>query len=294
VERTLAAIGLVVALSPALARADGPCAGRRSPRWVVHQRLLGVIEPLGAQHDLALGACWPLFPERADDVAIEAAHVEVGAMSYLSPVYAYGGGFVEIAPVSFLALRLDVLGVGVWPLPLEGAGYFALPSPDAPRQGSDLPPELATTAAGWSVRGTATLSGGIPLGGDWAIVMFDSLYVERLSIGHGAYFLSVQHDVVQGNEDSVIGNEALVALDVEISGGPQLRMGAYSATRVVASTGYVGHHLGGVVTLEWDRPIPEIAVLEVFVRGGGYTHHAYRVGPALLGYVQITWDAGPI
>jgi len=44
----------------------------------------------------------------------------------------------------------------------------------------------------------------------------------------------------------------------------------------------------------WSRPIPEIASLEVLVRGGGYTDHPFRVGPALLGWLAIGWDVGPV
>lgn len=284
---------LAVLLTPALSRAQPghSCADRGSARWVVHQTLLGVIEPVGMEHQLRAGACFPLRP--TDDPFFTLNQVELGVLSYASPTYAYSGGYVQLTPLSLLTLRVEVSSLAYWPLGLEGAGYYGLGQPDAPRRSEDLPPDRATTASGWNVRGMAIVRARVPVGG-LALVVLDALWVDRVELGPGPYYLNLQLDHVAARVDTALSNEAVLALEVPIDGGPLMRFGAYDATRWVDHSGALGHQLGALVQAVWARPIPEIASLELLVRGGGYTDHPVRVGPALLGWVAIGWDLGPV
>lgn len=294
--RTLVTLALLV-LTPALARAQAghSCADRGTARWVIHETLLGVIEPLGMEHQLRVGACFPLRP--SEDPFFTLNHVELGALSYASPTYAYSGGYVQLTPLSLLTLRVEVSGVAYWPIGLEGAGYYGLQRPDAPRRSEDLPPDRATTATGWNVRGLAIVRARVPLGGEIALAALDALWVDRVELAGSTpapYYLNLQLDHVAARTDTALGNEAVLALEVPIEGGPLLRFGAYDAMRWVDRSGALGHQLGAIVQASWSRPIPEIASLELLVRGGGYTDHPVRVGPALLAWIAIGWDLGPI
>lgn len=292
--RTSLSVFLALLLAPTIVHAQPgrSCADRGTARWVIHQTLIGVIEPIGLEHQLRVGACFPLRP--TDDPLFTLNHVELGVLSTASPTYAYSGGYVQLTPLSLLTLRVEVSGVAYWPLGLEGAGYYGLPSPTAARQSEDLPAEQGETAAGWNVRGLAVLRGRVDVGAGLALVALDAVWVDRVELGASPYYVNLQLDHTAARTDTAVGNEAVLALEVGVASDLTLRFGAYDAVRWVDRSGSFGHQLGAVVQAVWARPIPEIASLELLVRGGGYADHPFRVGPALLGWLAIGWDAGPV
>jgi hypothetical protein len=79
------------------------------------------------------------------------------------------------------------------------------------------------------------------------------------------------------------------------SAGRVLRIGGYDSFRHVLATGSEGNQAGGIAVLGWSHPIPEIAWMEIGVRGGAYTSHPIRTGElTLAAWVMAEWDLGAI
>lgn len=289
-------LALVVVALALPARASASCLGAGVPRWAAHQGLVLLLNPMGAEHNLRLGLCVPLYD--APDASLALNHLELGAVTYVSPVYAIGGGYAQVVPASFLVLRSELSGMGVWPLPLDGAGYFARDGYDTRWTADDLPAAAATTASGWTFRGVAALRGrvdlaGVPWGGSLALVVYDAFFADYHELGSAAYFAQLRFDVVSARRDWVLGNEAMLMVGVPVDRGTELRIGAYDQTRDVPASGYVGNQIGGLVMLTWTRPFPGVDEISVFVRVGGYTSHGVRLGEATtLGGAMTDHDLG--
>ena len=156
---------------------------------------------------------------------------------------------------------------------------------------------MATTAGGWNFRTFAVLRGNIDVvnlpWGALVLAAYDSFLVDFHALGPAPYYAQVRHDLVSAREDWVLGNEANLAIGIPIPGGPQFRIGAYDALRVVPGSGYVGNQVGGILMLVFERPVPGIDELSIFVRVGGYTNHAIRAGEAAtMGGASAEHDLG--
>lgn len=284
---------LLVLLSPRGAAAS--CVGAATPRWAAHQTLVLLLNPMGAEHNLRVGLCVPLYDSADPLVALN--HFEIGATSYVSPVYAIGGGYAQLVPVSFVVLRSELNAMGVWSLPIDGAGYYPRDDYAARWGASDLPAANGGTASGWSFRGLAALRGRLELAtlasGPLVLIAYDAFFADYHELGDAAYFAQLRFDVVAARHDWVLSNEAMLMVGIPIAGGPELRIGAYDQTRDVPGSGYVGNQVGGVLMLTWTRPCPGIDELSVFVRVGGYTHHGVRLDEATtLGGATADHDLG--
>jgi hypothetical protein len=276
------------------ARAEShACAGHPRPRWVA-QTVLGVsLVPTGVEIQARGGVCVPLRPSGGEWV--DTAAVEVGAVTYVSPVYAYGGGYVQVTPLDVLQLRIEVMGLGYWPLPLDGAGYYSLLSPGAARGPRDLPGTQGRSATGYAIRASATLQGRLVLGGGLAFLAWNTVVAERVSLGPGPYWVNLTIDHTVRASELVLGDDLVLLLEVAVPGGTYLRMGASDAMRAVTGTGAIGNSLGGAFIAGWPRPIPEIAWMEIGLRAGAYTHHPIRTGMFTLSlWLSVEWDAGSI
>lgn len=258
------------------------CVSQSEPRWVAHQGLVLLLNPMGAEHNLRVGLCVPLY--ETPEAAFSLNHVEVGVTSYVSPIYATGGGYAQIAPATFFFLRAELSGIGVWPLPIDGAGYFPLPGYAARWGSEDLPANAAQTASGWTARLFSVFRGRVDLAAIGARAVYlaalDALYADYAEIGSAPFYAMIRHDVAAARADWVVANEGVLVVGIPIPDGPDLRIGAYSALRSVPAAGYVGHQVGGIVMLAWDRPLPGIDEISLFIRLGGYTNHAFRTGDA--------------
>lgn len=284
-----ALVGLALALCAALAHAAGGCLDRPGARPVVRETLVMLLNPMGAEHQLRVGACMPLYPSASE--AFSGNHFELGLTNYTSPVYAMTGPYVELAPASFFSLRLELTGAGIWPLPMAGAGYYPRPGPRATFYEHELPEKDGRSTGGWSARAITGWGAKVSLG-KLALVAGDALWLDHGEIGPAPYFLDLRNDLVAARADNVVGNEGAVFLEVPIRRA-FLRFGAYDALRAMPLSGYVGHQVGGIAMLELTNVTRAISSLAFWARLGGYTHHAIRAGEAatLLG-VAVDWDLG--
>ena len=155
-----------------------------------------------------------------------------------------------------------------------------------------MPSARGETAGGWNARFFSVLRGVVDIG-PLTLTGYDAFFVDYHEVEGGAFFLQVRHDLVTAERDWVVANEAYVLLGVPIEGGPEIRFGAYDALRNVPASGYLGHQVGGLAMLVWERPFPGIDELSVYVRVGGYTNHGIRAGDATtLGGASADHDLG--
>jgi hypothetical protein len=185
--------------------------------------------------------------------------------------------------------------MGIWPLGLEGAGYYPMPSYAATFENEDVPAAAGQAAGGWNVRLISVLRGVLSLG-PITLSAYETFFADWQEVGWSDFYLNVRHDLVSARADWVLGNEASLLVGLPVEGGPEIRIGAYDALRFAPGnpgTGHLVHQLGGIVMLVWERPLPGIDALSIFVRLGGYTHHAIRTDEAgTLGAISADHDLG--
>jgi hypothetical protein len=285
-HRTLLITLLALAL-PAAAHAQ-----QREVRAVVHQQLVALLNPMGAEHTVRAALRAPLGDP--DELLFTGAHAETGVVNYLSPVYAITGGYLEVSPLAFLVLRSEFTGTAMWPLGMEGSGYYGLTSYTDDVRPQALPAELGGSATGWNVTLSARLQGMIPIG-PVRLLVLDQLTGDHATLGDAPYYYNLKHDLVLAQQDWVLKNDAVVLVETDLAPTTQLRLGAYDDLRVVPRSGYVGHQVGLLAMLTFQRPLPEISELGFFLRGGYYTHHVTRAEElTVLGGVSVSYDIGAI
>ncbi len=274
--------------APATAETTAP---HSTVHVVAHERVAALLNPMGAEHRLDVSVRGEIGDQ--DDMFFDGAHWQLGATSFVSPVYAIGGGFLELAPFSFLVLKGEVMGATVWPIGMDGAGHYAVSGYDADVNSSNLPADQAGSANGLYAGGSATLQGAIDIDERVRVIAASETGLYFVSLGTASHYTSMRYDLVLAREDLVLTNEALLAVDVRAESDLIVRVGAYDDLRHVPASGYVGHQVGPIVMLEWSHVAPSIEHLTVWVRGGMFTHHAIRAGePTILGGVAVDYDLG--
>lgn len=284
------ALGLALALAPASgARAD--CAGSDAPRWLATQSLVGLVNPLGTEHNARVGLCAPLYS--SEDPVLSLNHFEGGISTYLSPVYLVPGLYAQVAPVSFWLVRAEVHGLLVWPIPLGGAGYYPRSTYRQSWGRDDLPAEDGGSTAGFSMRLFNLLRFRLALTESLALLALAATWTETNILSQGGLWVDLRDDVIAASGDWIVANEGILLLQARWPDGFGLRFGAYSALRAVPSADYVGHQVGPLAMISWGRIDPHVYGLGFFIRFGVYTHHRFRTGQAagMIG-MSVDWDLG--
>ncbi len=267
----------LVLLACALAASSGSIVARAQDlRAVATQRVVGLIEPMGAEHAISLGARAPIGDPR--EQLFQDAHLELGLASYTTPIDTQSGAYLEVSPLAFLVLRAELLGVAVWPIGLDGAGYYPVSGYDAPL--AARPAQDARHAAGWIGRASAILQVAIPLG-PLRLIAWNQLGVERASIGNASHWFSPRYDAVLAREEWMLTEDAMVLLEGRLDRSLVLRAGAYDALRSIPRSGYLANQAGLIAALTFERPTDEVEELMPFVRFGAYTN-GRREGTATL------------
>ena len=118
---------------------------------------------------------------------------------------------------------------------------------------------------------------------------------EHDTLGTASHTFSMQHDLVLARQDWVVKNDALALLNVAVAPDVGFTVGAYSDLRWVPHSSYVGHQVGPMVAVSFERVTPEVRTIDLFVRGGYYTHHVTRSDElTILGGVSIDYDLGGV
>lgn len=255
------------------------------------------INPLGVENQLALSLCMPFT--RTPGVLFDFTNVEVGLVNYLSPIYDHQGAFISITPLSFLKLRVEVAGLGIWPIPLDGSGYNGFTGYD-----DDFSEDVRRQREGGSTTGTvvelsATLQGKVPLPGGKSVLFTDTFIGGLWTVGDAPFYYNSRRDVLLSRSDWVLKNTGALLVEIPLSDNISVRVGAMDDLNYVPRSGYLTNIVAGITTLLVKRAGPVLRNLQPFVRVGGFTSHAsstkFREGEVnVLGGINTFYDLGSI
>lgn len=279
---------LVLALGVSVVEAaPHHCLDEPDTKLIVDETLIGVANPDGAENQVKVSLCWPLIEKRG--LLFDYTSFETGLYNYLSPIYVQQGAFAAITPLSFIVFRVEAAGVQYWPLPLDGAGYYALDSYRADYRDSALPAARASAARGVEAGASATLQGELELAPRIALAATDIVNPEYWAVGSGPYWFNERRDVILARHDWVVKNTGSLFLALKRRSAT-VRIGAFDDITDVPRAGYVANVLGGVAMVELRHLTPALHELSAFVRIGNYTQHAFRHGPTALFGVSGVWE----
>jgi hypothetical protein len=260
-------------------------------RGIVHQRVVGLVNPLGAEHMLHAGVRLPIGDP--SELIFTNAHFEAGVSSYTSPIYTMNGGYVQLSPVALIVLRAELSGVAMWPLGEDGAGHFALDRYEAQLDSGALDSVHALEAHGWNAQLSMTLQGAVPIG-PARVLMWSQLVLEHQQLGSAPYYFSPRYDLVLAREDTMLASSSMVLLEIPLADGVDLRAGAYDDLRYVLGSEYLANQAGPLVALTLTRVDPAVPEVTVFARAGAYTNGRREGNWTGLVGVILRYDLGAI
>lgn len=252
------------------------CLGESRGKKILGETLVGLVNPLGSEHQLTFGYCSPLITESG--LLFDYTNFQVGLFNYLAPVYMHQGAFVSIAPLSVLELRAEAAGVAMWPFPFDAAGYYPLSGYGAKFDRVALPRTSAGTAGGFTAALAANFRVQFELFRHVSLVALNSFSEEYWFIGTAGYYYNLRRDLVLARSDVLMKETAALLLQIELPEGWALRVGATDDLTFVHRSGYKANVVAGLAMLllkNWRGSGNEVGL---FVRSGGYTHHAFRTG----------------
>lgn len=281
-----AAVATLLFATAALAKGE-QCLGRGESRWLVDETLVWMVNPLGPENQLRVNACHPLYPG-VEGLLFDYAAIEYGVFNYTSPVYSMGGGYISVTPLSFMQLRADVAGVGIWPIPLDGAGYFGKASYVKNFSDATMPARDGQFSGGVNVTLTWNLQAELPLSERVALQLTNSFAGDYWRVGSAPYWVNLRRDVVMAKSDWIIKDTAFLGAAVRLEPRYTLRVGAADDLTWVPRSGYVGNVVGVFASLPFRRE-GLLRDVEPFVRVGYYTEHGFRTGLQLFTGFTIAW-----
>jgi hypothetical protein len=267
-----------------------PSAAAAQTSVVVHQRLVGLLNPFGVEHMIGAGVRTPLGDP--NELLFTGAHLDAGVINYTSPVYSTTGGYLELSPLAFLVLRAELAGIVLWPIGMDGGGYYAL---DRYAAATDqLSAEDASFGSGFTAQLGATLQGAVPIG-PTRLIGVSQLAAEYFSMGQGEYWWHPRYDIVLARSDWTLGLSSMLLLEVPLDTGVLLRVGGYDDLRCVPGSDYLANQTGGIAALSIENPSAEVAEVMPFVRAGAFTDHPAREGDwTMLAGVTVRYALGTL
>ncbi len=242
------------------------------------QLLLGGLNPRGAEHDLAITFCAPLITEPG--ILFDFTNVEVGIQNYTSGVYTYLGGFVSLTPLSFLQLRAQFTGIGLWTLPLDGAGHFPVQNYDSAFDSPDLPKDNAQSTQGYSAMFSAALRGSIPIKNNFNVIVSNTVQGESVRFGDDPYYYNLRNDLILAKNDWVFKNTTVALAEYTRGSNDSTNLsvmaGVFNEYTLVPSSDYETDLLALILIGVLRRPGSTVRSLSAFVRPGYYLAHASK------------------
>ena len=279
-------VAALLAASPALAE-PSQCLGRGKAQWMLDSTLLGVVNPIGVEEQVRANACLPLIDRPG--LLFDYTSFDAGLFSYVSPVFAHVGGYVSVSPLSFLVLRADAAAVGIWPLPMDGAGYFEVKGYRGMVTDAEMPAAKARSSSGANVTFTATLQGAVPLSPRLELEAADAFGADWWLVGDRPYYVNQRRDVVLARSDWLIKNTATLILAVQASRDVSVHLGAIDDLTWVPASNVAINQLTGFFSV-FIRRDAQLRDIEPFVRAGAYTQRGdTRQGFTLMFGISLGW-----
>ncbi len=255
------------------------CAGQPGSHLLWHQLLVAQVNPLGVEHSGRLGVCTP-FLERPG-LLFGHSNIESGVVHHLAPAYGHLGGYLQVAPFSFLVLRAELAAVQYWPFPFDRAGYFPRSGYDDDSRPEVLPPEDAQSARGWNANLIVQPRVRVAMG-SVSLLALSVFSYERWVIGTEDYYVNVRRELILAEQDSVLANEGMAMVEIPLTDELDLRVGGYDALRYGLGSEQLSNSAGALAMVHWAEVHPAVRNLTPFVRVGGYSHHPFRAGQVAL------------
>lgn len=279
------------------------CLGEPERKLILDHSLVGSINPLGLENRMRLSVCAPLI--RRPGLLFAFSNIEAGGVNYVSPTHIHLGGFVNLAPISVLVLRAEVTGFFIWPLSLQGAGYIPLPSYEFTRDALSPPPSKPQAGRAYGVRTLlgATLQGQLPLGKRASLALVNAFTAEfwrvnGLDIPTGQdlpfYYLARNDVTMRAAGDWVLSNTAVALVGIEVGSNYTVRLGVTDDLTLVPANGkYTSNMVSGLFAF-MVKDVGGVAKnLQIFLRAGTFTDHAFREGFAMAGGLNALYDLTP-
>lgn len=279
------------------------CLGEQKQKLLLNHYLAGSINPLGIGNSLKLSLCTPLITKPG--LVFDLSNIEFGLLFLTSPTDVTGGAFVNLVPLSFLVLRAEASGFGIWPIPLQGAGFISLKDPSeftlAALSPSPFGEHPAGTAAGGRFLLGASLRGELPIGKWVSIAIVDSWNSEYWQLTDGTWnpqgdsgktlFYAARRDVVlKGPGDWLITNTAALLVGLNVHSNVVLRLGATDDLVYVPSLSYLGNIAAGLLAISVKNLRNLAKEGSFFLRAGAFTHHAFRTGITFALGIDVTYE----
>jgi hypothetical protein len=279
------------------------CYGEQQRKLILNHYLAGSINPLGIGNSMRLSVCTPLITKPG--LLFDLTNFEYGLLLLTSPTDVTGGGFINITPLSVLVLRAEVSGFGIWPIPLQGAGFITL------KDASDFtlnvlsPSPFGERPAGHASGGKflvgATLRGEVPIGRFVSIAVANSFNAEYWRVTDGTwnpaadagnvFFVSARRDVaLRGPGDWVLANTAALVVGINPHPNVVLRVGFTDDLVYVPSHGYLGNIAAGLLAVSVKNLRNLARDGSFFLRVGTFTHHAFRTGITFALGFDVTYE----
>jgi hypothetical protein len=256
----------------------------------VDETLVISLAPDGFENQLKVTRCAPLI--QRPGILFDYSSWDIGVFNYLSPIYDMQGVTVGVVPLSFLELRVDAAAVGMWTLPLDGAGFFSFPGYTKAFTEKSMPGVNARSAYGANVTLSARLQGEMPVFND-KLIITNTFQVDYWRVGaaggdDGSHYYNARRDVILARSDVLLKNNAMLLFRVNASETVGLQFGVQDDFTYVPGSSYVANIIGVFVSAPIRRK-GTLRDIEPFVRLGTYTHHAYRSGFQLFGGISMAW-----
>jgi hypothetical protein len=264
------------------------CLGHGSAQKLVDNTVVGVLNPDGFEDQLKAGRCWPVTDRPG--LLFDYAEFNAGVFTYVSPIYANLGAYAAIAPLSFLELRAEVAGVMMWPLPLDGAGYYGFDTYARFFPDSQMPAREGRAAAGLNVTLMVNLQAQVPIAGPVQLVLTNSAAFDYWSLGSRPFYVNSRRDIVMARSDYLWKDTLFLMLEIAAAPGVGVRLGATDDLTFQPSAGVLANIVAGWASVPMRREGGELRDIEPFVRAGAYTSHGWRHGFQLMAGVSLAWS----
>lgn len=283
-----AILGIALVAPGAAGAEPRQCLGRGDERWLVDQTLLLLAGPEAFENQLRGNACLPILTDH-EGILFDYAAFETGFFDYLSPVYTHLGTYASVTPLSFLQFRADVAGIVVWPLPLDGAGYFEFPGYTGRTSDVTMPAADGRSALGLNVTLTMTLQAAVPLGSRVELQLNNSFGPDYFYLGDKPHYFNPRRDVVLKRSDYLVKNTALLALEIRATPEVAVRLGAVDdLTWVPGSEQELINQVFGYASVQIRRD-KDLRDIEPFAKLGAYTSHGWRTGFCAQVGLSLAW-----
>lgn len=260
------------------------CQGEGKPKVLFSDTLLGLVNPLGVEHQTSFSVCSPLI--KTPGILFDYTRVETGVMNYLGPIYSHQGGFVNISPLSILDFHAEASTVYMWPIPMDGAGYYPLDSYKADISGSAMPASKGIDALGVNANFSTTLQAKIGVAPGLAIAVQESPGLSFWYLGKGPYYSNPREDATLARLDWVVKNTALALMEYSPYAPVTFRLGFQDELKYVPRSKYLGH-IAGFLTSVVIKPMGPRLEIQPFLRATQYVSHRSLEGVMFLGGVNF-------